>query len=96
MAALSVEEIAPPPPLPPAPAGVPGEGVCAVVLYDYEAEEENEMSLTEGETIEQIEQIDEGEIIKFNITIIYSHTCHNLRLVVWRGSKRDEEWVVPR
>ena len=53
---------------------MPGEGVCAVVLYDYEAEEENEMSLAEGETIEQIEQIDEGGTIKFSITIIYSHT----------------------
>ena len=74
MAALSVEETAPPPPPPLAPAGAPGEGVCAVVLYDYEAEEENEMSLAEGETIEQIEQIDEGGIIRFNISIIYSHT----------------------
>ena len=30
------------------------------MLYDYEAEEENEMALVEGEIIEQIEQIDEG------------------------------------
>ena len=63
MAALSVGASAPP--APPAPAATPakaaGKGVCAVVLYDYEAEEENEMSLTEGETIEQIEQVDEGE-----------------------------------
>ena len=38
-----------------------GQGVCAIVLYDYEAEEDNEMPLTEGETIEQIEEVDEGE-----------------------------------
>jgi hypothetical protein len=30
------------------------------VLYDYAAEESNEMSLVEGEVIEQVEQIDEG------------------------------------
>ena len=35
------------------------------VLYDYEAEEENEMSLMEGEVIEQIEQIDEGIFVFF-------------------------------
>lgn len=64
MAALSVGASAPL--APPAPAAAPakaaGKGVCAVVLYDYEAEEENEMSLTEGEIIEQIEQVDEGEL----------------------------------
>ena len=63
MAALSVGASSPL--APPAPAAAPAKaavkGVCAVVLYDYEAEEENEMSLTEGETIEQIEQVDEGE-----------------------------------
>ncbi|EJD08583.1 uncharacterized protein FOMMEDRAFT_117069 [Fomitiporia mediterranea MF3/22] len=64
MAALSIESTPAAPPAPPAPTqpALPaaGNGVCAVVLYDYEAEEENEMPLTEGETIEQIEQIDEG------------------------------------
>ncbi|OCB86325.1 hypothetical protein A7U60_g6639 [Sanghuangporus baumii] len=60
MAALSVESTPAPPAPPAASAKASGKGVCAVVLYDYEAEEENEMSLTEGETIEQIEQIDEG------------------------------------
>lgn len=49
------------PPIIPSPALSKGQGVCAVVLYDYEAEEENEMALVEGETIEQIEQIDEGK-----------------------------------
>ena len=56
--AAVVAPTAPPPP-PVAPAA--DKGVCAVVLFDYEAEEENEMSLVEGETIEQIEQIDEGK-----------------------------------
>ena len=61
MAALSVTPTPAPPP-PPAPSNpiVASKGVCAIVLYDYEAEEENEMTLVEGETIEQIEQIDEG------------------------------------
>lgn len=36
--------------------------MCAVVLYDYEAAEENEMPLTEGEVVEQIEQVDEGTL----------------------------------
>lgn len=55
--------VAPPAPAAPEPpaAVTTNKGVCAVVLYDYEAEEENEMALTEGETIEQIEQVDEGK-----------------------------------
>lgn len=72
MSALRVAEPASaPPPAPPAPPAPPtpsisvapstDRGVYAVVLYDYEAAEENEMQLVEGETIEQIEQIDEGE-----------------------------------
>lgn len=66
MASLNIQQEAPPappppPPLPPAPAAQQGKGIYAVVLYDYEADEENEMSLTEGEMIEQIEEIDEGE-----------------------------------
>lgn len=51
----------------PSPAPTKGRGVCAVVLYDYEAEEENEMALAEGETIEQIEQIDEGKLIHIHM-----------------------------
>ncbi|KAJ6624893.1 SH3 domain-containing protein [Mycena sp. CBHHK59/15] len=49
-----------PPPPPPAPADVGGDGLCAVVLYDYDAAEDNEMNLVEGELIEQVEEIDEG------------------------------------
>ena len=37
-----------------------GRGVCAIVQFDYEAQEDNEMALVEGELIEQIEQVDEG------------------------------------
>jgi len=55
---MNIEPAVAPPP--PEAQPVTGQGVCAVVLYDYEAEEENEMALVEGETIEQIEQIDEG------------------------------------
>ena len=58
---MSVEPTPAPPP-PPLAHEASGGGVRAVVLYDYEAEEENEMALLEGETIEQIEQIDEGEV----------------------------------
>ncbi|KAG2057588.1 hypothetical protein BDR06DRAFT_951787 [Suillus hirtellus] len=73
---LEEEEAGPPPPLPPPPPPVAqmqalsvepepesapvGQGICAVVLYEYEATEDNEMNLEEGELIEQIEQIDEG------------------------------------
>lgn len=73
MSALKVAESEPapppPPPAPPAPPPPPmsaapstNRGLCAVVLYEYEPAEENEMQLVEGETIEQIEQIDEGRI----------------------------------
>lgn len=37
-----------------------GQGTVAVVLYDYEATEDNEMHLIEGEYIEQIEEVGEG------------------------------------
>ncbi|CBY12220.1 unnamed protein product [Oikopleura dioica] len=36
------------------------EGICAVALWDYQAEEEDEISFDPGETITQIEMIDEG------------------------------------
>ena len=76
MAALNIQPEAPPaPPPPPPPPAEPvaqqGKGICAVVLYDYEADEENEMSLTEGEVIEQIEEIDEGE------HVVYSANVHH-------------------
>lgn len=64
MASLSVEPpIHPPPGAQPVGGAPKGEGVCAVVVFDYEAAEDNEMNLTEGEMIEQIEEIDEGENI---------------------------------
>lgn len=37
-----------------------GEGICAIATYEYEAAEEGEIGFTEGETIEAIDQIDEG------------------------------------
>ncbi|KAI7899309.1 uncharacterized protein BX663DRAFT_522154 [Cokeromyces recurvatus] len=46
-----------------AAAAVPNgqyEGLCAVVLFEYDAAEPNEMSLVEGEVISQIDQVDEG------------------------------------
>lgn len=86
MSALSVAN-EPIPPAPPAPPGAPvttgaqkGQGVCAVVLYDYEAAEENEIPLTEGELIEQIEQIDEGtHILLYHLLVVT--IC--FRMVVW-------------
>ncbi|KAH7904713.1 SH3 domain-containing protein [Hygrophoropsis aurantiaca] len=56
MAALNVE----PEPEPARAASHTGQGVCAVVLYEYEAAEDNEMTLVEGELVEQIEEVDEG------------------------------------
>ncbi|KAG8760164.1 hypothetical protein FRC14_003920 [Serendipita sp. 396] len=41
-----------------APKGTIGK--VAVVLYDYEATEDGEMSLVEGEFVDQIEEMDEG------------------------------------
>lgn len=35
-------------------------GIRARVLFEYTADEENEMTLVEGEIVEQIEMIDEG------------------------------------
>jgi hypothetical protein len=78
-------------------------GVCAVVLYDYEPAEENEMQLVEGETIEQIEQIDEGELMFPGMNVLERSSCEQdpdaltvcCRMVVRRWC-RWEEWIVPR
>lgn len=35
-------------------------GLCATAIYEYEVAEEGEIGFAEGETIEEIEQIDEG------------------------------------
>ena len=43
-----------------AAAPVHGKGLCAIVQFEYEAQEDNDMALVEGELIEQIEQLDEG------------------------------------
>lgn len=83
MAALSIESVPPPPP-PPVVAVAKGRGICATVLYDYEAEEENEMSLKEGETIEEIEEIDEGMIF-YSSSISPFLPIFPHRLVVRRG-----------
>lgn len=36
------------------------QGVRATVLYDYEAEEDNELTLREGDILTQVDQVDEG------------------------------------
>ena len=55
------EPPAPPPPPPPPPAASAADvGLRAVVLYEYEAGEDNEMALVEGEVIQHVEQLDEG------------------------------------
>ncbi|KAI8885354.1 hypothetical protein K501DRAFT_331963 [Backusella circina FSU 941] len=41
-------------------ASSPHQGVCAVVMFEYDASEANEMTLVEGEVIQQIDQVDEG------------------------------------
>ncbi len=75
MASLNIQQDVSPaaPPPPSAPTVQRAKGLCAVVLYDYKADEENEMSLTEGETIEQIEEIDEGKFSFFSLQILFSH-----------------------
>ncbi|KAI1787010.1 hypothetical protein LXA43DRAFT_1085152 [Ganoderma leucocontextum] len=49
-----------PEPAPVAAAAHAGQGICAVIQYSYDAQEDNEMDLIEGELIEQIEELDEG------------------------------------
>lgn len=51
----------PPVPITSRPGGPPSQaGKKARVLYEYEAAEDNEIALQEGETITQIEELDEG------------------------------------
>ncbi|KAI9334504.1 hypothetical protein DFJ73DRAFT_852941 [Zopfochytrium polystomum] len=53
--------IPPPPPAPPVAAAVSAlAGITATVVYSYEAQEENEIDLAEGEIITQIEKVDDG------------------------------------
>ncbi|KAF8625701.1 hypothetical protein AX17_006786, partial [Amanita inopinata Kibby_2008] len=57
MAVLSIQEPEPEPEPEPAPAAHGDQGIVAVVIYDYEAAEDNEINLVEGEHIEQIEEV---------------------------------------
>lgn len=41
-------------------AGVGGGGLRATVLYDYEAAEDNEINLLEGQILTDVQMIDEG------------------------------------
>ena len=51
----------PPPPAPPVPVKVEEpKGLTALVVYPYEAQEENEIDLIEDEYIYDIEQLDDG------------------------------------
>lgn len=43
-----------------AAGGSTGEGQRAKVLYDYEADEDNELGLEEGEILTGVQEIDEG------------------------------------
>lgn len=47
-------------PRPTGEAAITTKGQRARVVYDYAAEEENELDLTEGSIVEHIEQVDEG------------------------------------
>ena len=40
-------------------------GPRARVLYDYEVTEDNELALAEGETLYEVEQIDEGALCDY-------------------------------
>ena len=56
MAAVSISEPTPAAKTP----SFAGKGIVAVVLYEYEATEDNEINLAEGDFVEHIEEIDEG------------------------------------
>lgn len=43
-----------------AAAGSTGEGQRAKVLFEYQADEDNELSLVEGEVLTAVQDIDEG------------------------------------
>lgn len=49
------------------------EGICAVALWDYQAEEEDEISFDPGETITQIEMIDE---VKYQAQLPFWHVFY--------------------
>ncbi|KAJ3212627.1 Triose-phosphate Transporter [Entophlyctis luteolus] len=52
----------PPPPPPPAAPAMPArpKGIIATAMYQYDAQEDNEISFVEGELITEIEKADEG------------------------------------
>lgn len=43
--------------------GGQGTGLRATVLYDYEAAEDNEINLVEGQILTNVEMIDEGMVV---------------------------------
>lgn len=61
-----VVEEKPPSPVPPEPVTCmqqqpePGDGICARAVYDYQAEDEDELNFDPGELITQIDKFDEG------------------------------------
>ena len=62
-------------------------------MFEYEAAEENEMALVEGEVIEQIEQVDDGKHDSGLFPVCIFNGA--VRMVVGRWSWWDEEWLVP-
>ena len=56
MAAVSISEPTPAVKTP----SFAGKGIIAVVLYEYEAMEDNEINLAAGDFVEHIEEIDGG------------------------------------
>ena len=56
MTAVSISELTPAVKTP----SFAGNVIVAAVLYEYEATEDNEMNLAEGDFVEHIEEIDEG------------------------------------
>ena len=58
---VSTAAPSPQPPQPKEPAAsAPFQGQCATVLYDYDAEEDNEITLREGDVLTHVDQVDEG------------------------------------
>jgi hypothetical protein len=62
----------------------------AIVLFEYEAQEENEINLVEGETITNVEFID--EVPPFAPP--HQSPSNSVGMVVWRQSTRTK-WFVP-
>jgi hypothetical protein len=64
------------------------QGICAVALWDYQAEEEDEISFDPGETITQIEMIDE---VQYQPQFFFDTFFQGW----WKGTCRGHSGIFP-